>query len=248
MWRSSRVAEIVWSPKVLSFRYNRLGVSCAADILAFIGEAARDPAGVGALCPSGLQLSQAMTMPVRAMAGQPISVLEAGAGTGAVTRALIAELPAGSRLDVIEANPRLAAKLNRIADAQPVGNAQIRIHPTRIEGHEADAPYDVIASCLPLSNFPPQQVEAIMQRYFTMLHPGGVLIYFSYLGMRWARTLVASREATRRHRAVDQLLAGFQRQYGIQSRRVWVNMPPAAVRQLRRPPQHSAEPHHLSAS
>ena len=124
-------------------------------MVAFIREVARDPVGMGAVFPSSVQLSQAMTMPVRALAGQPISVLEAGAGTGAVTRALIAELPAGSRLDVIEANPRLAAKLNRIADAQPVGNAQIRVHRTRIEGHQADAPYDVIASCLPLSNFPP---------------------------------------------------------------------------------------------
>src|ERR1700709_1430721 len=126
MWRSPRVAEIVWSRKVQSVRRNGLGVSFAADMVAFIREVARDPVGMGAVFPSSVQLSQAMTMPVRALAGQPISVLEAGAGTGAVTRALIAELPAGSRLDVIEANPRLAAKLNRIADAQPVGKAQIR--------------------------------------------------------------------------------------------------------------------------
>ena len=71
MWRSSRVAEIVWSPKVQSVRRNGLGVSCASDMVAFIREVARDPVGMGAVFPSSVQLSQAMTMPVRALAGQP---------------------------------------------------------------------------------------------------------------------------------------------------------------------------------
>ena len=138
----------------------------------------------------------AMTMPVRAPTGQPISVLEGGAGTGAVTRALMAQCSAGSRLDVIEANPRFATRLNRIADAQPIGNADIRIHRTRIECHDADAYYDVVVSYVPFANVAPQQVDVIIRRYFAMLRPSGVLVYFSHFGMRWARGLVASRDAS----------------------------------------------------
>ncbi|MGS2591861.1 hypothetical protein [Streptomyces hebeiensis] len=42
------------------------------------------------------------------------------------------------------------------------------------------------------------QVDRIMARYMELLHPGGVLTHFAYLGSRTARALTASRAEARR--------------------------------------------------
>jgi len=61
----------------------------AADMVAFIREVARDPVGMGGrVFPSSVQLSQAMTMPVRAPGRAADFGTRSGAPeTGAVTRA-----------------------------------------------------------------------------------------------------------------------------------------------------------------
>ncbi|MET9761497.1 methyltransferase domain-containing protein [Streptomyces sp. NPDC006372] len=204
----------------------------------FLTEAVRDPRSTGAVAPSGRALSRALTDPVRALAPRPLTVLEAGAGTGAVTRALIPHLSPGSRLDVVEANPRFAARLSGLVDRHPLlagTPGRVRVHRSYVEDLPGDERYDVIVSGLPLTNFAPDQVGAIMARYLELLHPGGTLTYFAYLGTRHARTLVASRAQVRRHRAVEEVMAAYQRRYATGRWSVWGNLPPARVWQLRRP-------------
>ncbi|KUJ65631.1 translation initiation factor IF-2 [Streptomyces albus subsp. albus] len=204
----------------------------------FLIEAARDIRTTGAIAPSSPALARALTEPVRAQRGRPLNILEAGAGTGAVTRALISQLPPGSRLDVAEANPRFAARLQHLAATHPdhTGRGEpVRIHTRRVEELDCGRRYDVIVSGLPFSNFTPHQVETIMARYLELLHPGGALTYFAYLGTRRARTLLASRSQVRRHRAVEEVLAGYRRRYATGCRTVWANLPPARVWQLTQP-------------
>ncbi|MFF4652198.1 class I SAM-dependent methyltransferase [Streptomyces sp. NPDC001380] len=215
----------------------------------FLIEAARDIRTTGAVAPSSTALAHALTEPVRARAGRPLSVLEAGAGTGAVTRSLIGRLPSGSSLDVVEANPRFAARLDRLAAAhpRPAGHTgpdtrQIRVHARRVEDLDPGRRYDVIVSGLPFANFTPRQVETIMGRYLELLRPGGTLTYFSYLGTRQARTLLASRARTLRHRAVEEVLAGYRRRCATGCRTVWANLPPARVWQLERPTTAASGP------
>jgi phospholipid N-methyltransferase len=204
----------------------------------FLIEAARDLRTTGAIAPSGKALARVLTEPVRAQAPRPLAVLEAGAGTGAVTRTLIPELPRGSRLDVVEANPRFAARLRHLVTTHPhlaVRPAQVTVHQTYVEELDTDQRYDVIVSGLPLTNFTPVQVECIMARYMELLHPGGTLTYFAYLGTRKARALTASRAEARRHAAVDEIMATYQRTYATGRWTVWVNLPPAYVWHLQRP-------------
>ncbi|MFI8251987.1 class I SAM-dependent methyltransferase [Streptomyces filamentosus] len=208
----------------------------------FLIEAARDLRTTGAITPSSKALARLLTDPVQEHGTQPLNVLEAGAGTGSVTRTLIARLSPGSRLDIVEANARFASQLRRLVHTHPrlAGESErVRVHHSLVEELDADHPYDVIVSGLPFTNFAPAQVETIMNRYMELLHPGGTLTYFAYRGTRHARALTSSRAGARRHRAVEEVLAGYQRLYATGRWTVWGNLPPADVWQLRRPPQVS---------
>ncbi|MFF3847140.1 class I SAM-dependent methyltransferase [Streptomyces sp. NPDC002328] len=230
--------------------HERVLVQRHAEGWMFLIEAARDLRTTGALAPSSKALARALTEPVRVQAPRPLAVLEAGAGTGAVTRTLIPQLSRGSRLDIVEANPRFARQLRHLVAAHPTlasRPAQVNVHQTYVEDLDTDERYDVIVSGLPLTNFTPVQVERIMSSYMALLHPGGTLTYFAYLGTRKARALTASRTEAHRHAAVDEVMAAYQRSYATGRWTVWANLPPANVWHLQRPhtaprdPQHAAD-------
>ncbi|MGW3952417.1 class I SAM-dependent methyltransferase [Streptomyces sp. NPDC004752] len=210
----------------------------------FLIEAARDMRTTGAIAPSSKALARALTSPLRAQPSRPLTVLEAGAGTGAVTRVLIPHLSGGSHLDIVEPNPRFTARLDHLVATHPhlAGHAgKATVHQTCVEQLDTTQRYDVIISGLPLTNFPPQQVERIMARFMDLLHPGGTLAYYAYLGTRTARTLTASRAALRRHAAVDEIMTGYQRAYATGRWTVWANLPPAHVWHLQRPRSEAAD-------
>ncbi|MCJ0872599.1 class I SAM-dependent methyltransferase [Streptomyces sp. AP-93] len=204
----------------------------------FLIEALRDFHTTGAVLPSSRRLAALLTDPVREHGSRPLNVLEAGAGTGAVTRALIPLLSNGSRLDVVEANPRFAAHLRQLVHTRPwpeAGVRQAQVHEALVEEVGTGHRYDVIVSGLPLTNFTPARVETVMDRYLELLRPGGTLTYFSYLATGPARRLLASRAASSRHRAVEQVLDGYQRRHATGRWTVWGNLPPARVWHLRAP-------------
>ncbi|MFF0277815.1 class I SAM-dependent methyltransferase [Streptomyces sp. NPDC004330] len=204
----------------------------------FLIEAARDLRTTGAIAPSSKALARLLTDPVQEHGAQPLNVLEAGAGTGSVTRTLIPHLSPSSRLDIVEANTRFASQLRHLVRTHPrlAGESErVRVHHTLVEQLDTNRAYDVIVSGLPFTNFSPTHVETIMNRYLELLHPGGTLAYFAYRGTRYARALTSSRAGARRHRAVEEVLAGYQRQYATGRWTVWGNLPPADVWQLRRP-------------
>ncbi|MGQ4437190.1 class I SAM-dependent methyltransferase [Streptomyces sp. SAS_260] len=233
--------------------HHRVLAQREADGWMFLIEAARDLRTTGAIAPSSKALARALTDPVRAQASRPLAVLEAGAGTGPITRALIPHLTGGSRLDIVEANPRFAAQLRRTIDGHPDlvhAPGRVQVHETLVEQLETDQRYDVIVSGLPLTNFTPAQVERIMARYMDLLHPGGTLTYFAYVGTRRARALTATRAEARRHAAVDEVMAAYQHTYATGRWTVWANLPPAHVWHLQRPPlpsQPSAAGQHSAA-
>ncbi|MGW4235947.1 hypothetical protein ACWEJP_03670 [Streptomyces sp. NPDC004749] len=97
--------------------------------------------------------------------------------------------------------PRFAARLRDLVAARPHlagASPKVAVHRTYVEHLSTDRRYDVIVSGLPPTNFTPVQVDRIMARYIELLHPGGVLTHFAYLGSRTARALTASRAEARR--------------------------------------------------
>ncbi|MFF3389975.1 class I SAM-dependent methyltransferase [Streptomyces sp. NPDC002669] len=219
----------------------------AAESWTFLREAARDLRTTGAVAPSSRALARTLTDPVTTRGPRPLSVLEAGAGTGAVTRALLSRLPRGSHLDIVEANPRFTERLHRLVDHHPAPvsrHVRAKVHQAYVEELDTSRRYDVIVSGLPLTNFTPEQVDRIMARYLDLLHPGGTLTYFAYLGTRRARTLLAPRAEARRHAAVDQVVGAYQRRYATARWTVLANLPPAHVWELHRPAATTDTPPH----
>ncbi|MFF9476993.1 class I SAM-dependent methyltransferase [Streptomyces roseolus] len=207
-------------------------------------EAFRDRHATGAIAPSGRRLARALTDPVLSRPGQPLNILEAGAGTGAVTRTLLPALAPGSRLDIVEANPRFTPALRDLTEAASHTTSpapRIQVHTVRVERLNTGVRYDTIISGLPFTNFEPEQVTEIMDRYLELLHPGGTLTYFAYLGTRHAR-LLAGRTAARRHRAVEKTLADYHHRYAIGRWTVLRNLPPAHIWQLALPANTTPAP------
>jgi len=198
----------------------------------FLAEAISGFRATGAIAPSSRRLAQVLAAPLRTRAGHPLDVLKVGAGTGAVTRTLIPLLGANSRLDIVEANARFAARLRQevqTPSSRAGARGRVRVHHQRIEQLNTGDRYDVIVSGLPVTNFSPHQAEAIMGRYVQLLRPGGTLVYFTYLGAARARGLLASRREADRHRAVDDVLARYHRRFAADRQTVWANLPPARV-------------------
>ncbi|KAA8881857.1 methyltransferase domain-containing protein [Nocardia colli] len=217
---------------------DRIPVRRNTDGRTFLIEAFTNFRTTGAIAPSSRRLAARLAAPLHDQAGQPLAVLEVGAGTGSVTRALIPLLCAGSRLDIVEVNPRFAAHLRRLVHTHPhpaAATNRVCVHQTLVEQFETGHRYDSIVSGLPFTNFTADQVRKIMDRYLELLHPGGTLTYFSYLATGHARRLLASRAEAVRHRAVEAVLADYRRRYATGSSTVWGNVPPARVWQLQAP-------------
>jgi phosphatidylethanolamine/phosphatidyl-N-methylethanolamine N-methyltransferase len=179
----------------------------------------RRPFAMGAVVPSGPRLARAMAETTLAcMEGRMGHVIELGAGTGEVTKALLAAGVPSSRLALVERDPELARFLR-----EHFRGLQI------IEGDAAHLPGLLIAngveriaavvSSLPLLSLPSEVVNDIVSGVFETLPVGAPMVQFTY-GPK-APVPFAQRDRFRLH--------------GVRGKRIWRNMPPAVVWTFRQP-------------
>lgn len=183
------------------------------DTAGFSYEFLRHPKGVGSLIPSSRGLARAMYRVAQEYGHPEAVVVEAGAGTGAITRELVNHFPA-ERLIINEANPRLAAGLSR-----KFGESDVREGLVETLDIWQDERPKIIISSLPFRSLPAKVAFGIRNVFADVLrrHPDSILVQFTY-GKR----------------------APIPRMHAdIQARRVahaWRNIPPAYVWLYRRHP------------
>ncbi len=197
----SYAVTVVW-PTTLTWLDVRLRLSSA---LALWRELLRHPASVGAVLPSSPWLAQAIAAAVP-LDSQAL-IVEIGAGTGAVTQALLARGIAPSRLIVVERSAKLCKLLRRRFP-----------YLTVVQGDAAElirwvGPQDAvcaIVSSLPLRSLPDATVTAIAAQMHELLATDGMLVQFTYgwLGASPLQTL------------------GFER---YKASWEWRNIPPARI-------------------
>ncbi len=149
------------------------GSARRSEVALFFREMLANPRAVGAAFPSSRHLARAMArgLPGR-LEGQ---VVELGAGTGAVTAALLRRME-GSRLTVIERSPSLVRHLQRRYPRLQVIQGDAR-ELAEILGRRS---VEVVVSSLPLRAFTPSMVEVIARQLDQVLVRGGRFIQYTY--------------------------------------------------------------------
>jgi phosphatidylethanolamine/phosphatidyl-N-methylethanolamine N-methyltransferase len=174
----------------------------------------RRPFTMGAVVPSGRLLAEAMAhAAVEAVGGRPGHVVELGAGTGEVSKALLGAGIPPHALALVERDPELASFLRRTFDGGPQvieGDATILSGLLVAHGVERVA---AIVSSLPLLSLPAEIVNGIVRSVFAALPPGGALVQFTYGPTP----------------PIPRPLRDGLGLSGSSSRRIWRNVPPAVV-------------------
>jgi phosphatidylethanolamine/phosphatidyl-N-methylethanolamine N-methyltransferase len=179
----------------------------------------RRPFAMGAVVPSGRLLAEAIARQTLAeIDGRDGHVVELGAGTGEVTKALLASGIEAERLALVERDPELSIFLRKHFRG-----------PRIIEGDAARLPklltsnnvrnVAAMVSSLPLLSLPAEVVNGIVRGVFEALPRGAALVQFTY------------GPAPPIPRALRDDLALV----GAHGPRIWLNVPPAVVWTFRRP-------------
>lgn len=202
--------------------------------VSFLRRYVTEPNVVGAIAPSSKQLATALAAPFADRTG-PAAVLEVGAGTGAVTRAIAEHFTSQDRLDICEIDPGFADTIERdvlvngpLAEAYREGRVRLIRGP--VQAIAASGEYDFVVSGLPFSAFTYDDIEAIMAVISRSLKPLGVFSYFEYVSMRRVMRTFALGPKRKRMRAVSQLLDGMIKEHEIGRKTIWWNLPPAYAR------------------
>jgi phosphatidylethanolamine/phosphatidyl-N-methylethanolamine N-methyltransferase len=179
----------------------------------------RRPFAVGAVVPSGRLLAEAMARTTFAeMKGREGHVIELGAGTGEVTKALLAAGIPADRLALVERDPELASFLRRHFAGPRIVEGDAGRLP-KILAEQGIGSVSVVVSSLPLLSLPADVVRGIVEGVFDALPRGGALVQFTYGPAQ----------------PVPRSLSEALRLVGTRGPRIWRNVPPAVVWTFRRP-------------
>lgn len=141
----------------------------------FLREWIHHPAAVGAVWPSSGRLARRMAACVPR--GGDGLVVELGAGTGAVTQALLEHGIAAERLVVVERSPHFVRHLRRKFPSVTVLHGDARrlteLVPPRVR-------VDAIVSSLPLRSLPQADARTIVAQWRQVLRLGGCAVQFTY--------------------------------------------------------------------
>src|SRR5580704_2799381 len=153
----------------------------------FVAEALINFPTVAAISPSSSYLATAMLEPLK-LARTRVA-LELGAGTGAITNALLAQLSPHGTLLVFEINPRFFDCLRRsISDPRVIlinASADNLDSELRRRGIQQ---VDAVASSLGLAFMPDRERQALFQRLSPFLHQKSVFTQYQYIhGLQYVR-------------------------------------------------------------
>jgi phosphatidylethanolamine/phosphatidyl-N-methylethanolamine N-methyltransferase len=192
----------------------------------FALEALSDFRTVGAVAPSSRYLARAMLGPLPL--GRARVVVELGCGTGVMTRALLAEMPAHATLFAFEVNHRFFHYLKAtVSDPRLVlihASAATLGREIRKRGHQR---VDAALSSLALTLMPDSQRRELLTELGSLLDETAVFTQYHYIhGLQMRNGQIARSNML-------GLLNGYFR--SVQRRIIWRNLPPAFVFACRGP-------------
>lgn len=205
------------------------------DYRAFLTQFLRNYETTGSIIPSGRALATALSRHV-GQGDAPQRILEAGPGTGAVTRCIVERMRHDDRLWMVELNPTFAAHLRTAFKEKPDLRAvadRCHIVEGSVQALGKDGQFDLVVSGLPLNNFSPDDVRIILEAYSKLLKPTGILSFFEYILIRPAKMMVSTASERDRLRGVGAAIEAMLRQREFAREWIWPNVPPAWVHHIR---------------
>jgi len=149
-----------------------------SDFMTFARSWLQAPKNIGAAVPSGRSLAKLMASQVDP--AEDGIVVELGAGTGAITRALLAQGISPDRLLVVEHDPKLAALVTRKMPQLNVICADARTLRQSLATNASNTTIAAIISSLPLLSMPRHLRWRIAVECQRTLGEHGKLIQFTY--------------------------------------------------------------------
>ena len=148
---------------------------CSQEDCTFAGQFMSNPAAVGAITPSGEELSEMMTETI-----DPDNsiVIELGAGTGPFTDKLVAKIPK-ENLYIIENNEAFAKHLMQRFPDQNILEIDARVLDQHIPAH-LHGKVNVVVSGLPFRSLPHDIAIDILRSLKKVCAPNFNLIQFTY--------------------------------------------------------------------
>ncbi|MCP2261300.1 Phospholipid N-methyltransferase [Streptoalloteichus tenebrarius] len=196
------------------------------ETLTYLNAVSRNPKTMGSVAPSSPSLARQLATVVPST-GAP-TVVELGAGTGAVTQAILDRLPAGASYVALDVDPTMVDYLRNRFPSVHVEQADAAMLDD-VLAERGITSVDAVVSGLPWAVFGARQQEAILTKVMSSLAPDGVFTTFAYLH---ALPLAPARSFRRALRtAFDEVLI---------TRVVWGNLPPAFTYVCRRPRRTAA--------
>lgn len=208
------------------------------DNLIFLREGLCRLKDTGALFPTSRYAAQAMVAPLRERNGiqRPLRILEVGPGTGSVSLRVIEQMRVGDELTVCEINPSLMKILKeKLAEHPFYSRHSSRIHYFcgPVQELAEDCVFDVIVCSLPFLNFDLTTIGEIFTKFRQVSHSETLMTYYEYLGIRAMSVAVAPPARRRRMRELDVFLDRMLQTHKVRGTKVWANLSPITVYQLR---------------
>ena len=189
----------------------------------------------GAIAPSGKSLARKMVAPLDELPGRRC-ILEAGPGTGVFTQEILTRLRPGDELLLCEINPRFVEHLRDRFDSDPLWKEkanQVCIECRDIRELLEPSNFDLIVSGLPLNNFSPDFVQALLIQYVQSLKPHGIHTFFEYQAIRTVRRFIASKETRVRMKDIQKAVDSLHKIAEVSRHSVVLNIPPAYTYEIK---------------
>lgn len=186
----------------------------------------------GAFFPSSSYLAEELVLSLKEVR-PAYNILEAGSGTGAVTKHILKHMKEQDKLIICELNPDLCKLLKESLQANPdyqKHKDRVQIFEGGVQDVDATEKFDSIICSLPFLNFPADLTEEIFSKFYDFTNDQAKLSYFSYSGLKNIGALILGKQ----RRLIKQFLDNQKYFQRISANTVWKNIVPATVVHLSR--------------
>ena len=192
----------------------------------------------GSVAPSSKHLCNSLVKPLEYLRqdNRPLRALEAGPGTGPITKLLLESLRPGDYFTAYEINSQLAEYLHkRLAPlaAERGITFEVRVEPVQNVAQTGEK-HDLVISGLPFNNFEPQLVDEILAALLLATSDHGYFSFYEYIGIRNIKKVFLGSAMRQRIGELEKLLLNYRNRHEHSHNNVWLNLPPARAHTWRK--------------